>query len=392
MPRALALSIVAMASLALCGCGSLPTAGPLRSEVLDNKDLANPAHIDYLLVDVTQDVAKTLAVRPMETFSGTFGISGPPPDHRIGIGDLLSITIWESGVGGLFSNPIPITQVAPSARGVSLPELIVTQDGQITIPFAGRVSVAGKFPTDVETAIVAALRDKAVEPQVLVTVVRSIENTVSVGGEVSGGARVPLSVKGDRILDVISAAGGVRAPINEAIVRLTREGRTVGVPFWVIVQNPSENIYLRPGDILTVVRSPQTFTAFGALGRNFQINFEADSISAEEAVAKAGGLIDQRSDPEGLFVLRFEPLDIARQLALDRQAPATPTGRVPVIYRLNFRSAGSYFLAREFAMRDKDIVYVANAPATEVEKFLALLGLTFGPAANAATIEYTLTH
>jgi polysaccharide biosynthesis/export protein len=392
MPKVSAFIAVALVVLAGSGCKGLPSSGPLASDVVSNKDTANPAHIDYVLVDVTENVCNTLNARNIASFTGTFGISGPPPDHKIGIGDGVAITIWEAGVGGLFSNPIPVTMVAPSARGVSLPELTVTQDGEVTVPYAGRLNIVGKFPAEVEAMIVAALKGKAVEPQVLVTVTRSIENSVTVGGEVTNGARVPLSVKGDHILDVISAAGGVRAPINEATIRLTRAGRTVEVPFVVLVQNPNENIYMQPGDVLTVVHVPQTFTSFGAVGRNFQIPFEMDIISAEEAVAKAGGLVDQRADPSGMFVLRFEPQDLAQQLAPGKQLAASPTGRVPVIYRLDLRNAGAYFLARQFTMRNKDIVYVANAPLNELEKFLTLLGLAIGPAADAATIEYTLTR
>jgi polysaccharide export outer membrane protein len=392
MPRVPALTVCAVVAFVTGGCAGLPVAGPYTSEVVENKDTASPTHVDYLVVDVTQPVADTLATRPMVTFTGTFGISGPPPQHRIGVGDVMSVTIWEAGAGGLFSNPIPITQVAPSARGVSLPELQVTQDGEITVPYVGRVPVTGKFPAEVESDIVVALKGKAVEPQVLVTVVRSIENSATVVGEITNGARVPLSIKGDRVLDVISAAGGVRAPINEAVIRLTRNGKTVEVPFWVVVQNPVENIYIYPGDVLAVVRVPQTFTTFGALGRNFQINFDMDSISAEEAVAKAGGLVDLRSDPEGLFVLRYETVAMARQLAPNAPEFATTNGAVPVIYRLNFRDAGGYFLAREFTMRNKDIVYVANAPLTELEKFLSLVGLAVNPAGTAANLGYVVSH
>ncbi len=389
MPRKSAL--LAFFTIALCatGCAGLPVAGPLSSEIVENKkNAAKPTHVDYIVIDVTELVCRVLANRPLESFRATFGEGGPPPNHTIGVGDSLVVTIWEAGVGGLFSNPIPITQAAPSSRGVSLPEIVVAQDGAITVPYVGHITVVGRLPAEVEGMIEAGLRGKAVEPQVLVTVPRSIVNTVSVGGEVANGARVPLSIRGDRILDVIATGGGVRAPINEAIVRLTRDGRTVSVPFATIVQRPQENIYLNPGDILTIVRLPQTFTAFGALARNFQIPFESDSITAEEAVAKAGGLIDQRADPTGLFVFRYEPADLIRTLTPGLSVTADV---VPVIYRLDMRNAGSYFLARQFGVRDKDIVYVANAPLNEVQKFLGLLGSALGPAATTAAAGAAIT-
>ena len=74
-----------------------------------------------------------------------------------------------------------------------------------------------------------------------------------------------------------------------------------------LVADPAENIYAHPGDVLTLVRLPQSFTAFGATGANAQIPFPSERMTLVEALAKAGGLQDLRSDPEGVFLFRFEP-------------------------------------------------------------------------------------
>ncbi|MGG5901469.1 hypothetical protein ACQ4T2_25650, partial [Escherichia coli] len=78
-------------------------------------------------------------------------------------------------------------------------------------------------------------------------------------GEAVAGARLPLSTGGDRLLDVVASAGGVRSPVSETFVRLSRGDRTTTVPMTTLVANPRENIYLRPNDVLTLVRDPQTF-------------------------------------------------------------------------------------------------------------------------------------
>ena len=95
---------------------------------------------------------------------------------------------------------------------------------------------------------------------------------------------------------------------------LTRGNMTVKVPMEALLKDPRENIYLRPGDVLTAVLDPQTFTAFGSTPRNALVSFDAIGISLEEAVAKAGGLLDLSADPQGVFVLRVEPVAVARQL------------------------------------------------------------------------------
>lgn len=376
-------TIVAVALIG-AGCSGMPVAGPLASDVVGNSGRSDPAHVDYVVVDVTPAVCDLLSRPPLRSFHSIFGGANEPPTHTVRVGDSLAVTIWETGSSGLFSNIASLTATAVP-RGAALPAVVVEQDGRITIPFAGRIVVAGKTPSEVEHLIVASLAGKASDPQVLVTVVASQEYTVAVGGEVARGARVPLGVNGSRILDAIAETGGVRIPVNESVVRLTRAGRTAGIAYTALLQHPEENIYLQPSDVLTVVRSPNTFTSFGALGRSYQIAFEADTISAEEAIAKAGGLQDQRADPSGVFVFRYEPASVADQFAPDR--PKDNSVLVPVVYHLDMSKAGSYFLARRFAIQDKDIVYSANAEFNEVQKFLNLLGSVLSPAATGASVS-----
>jgi polysaccharide export outer membrane protein len=262
----------------------------------------------------------------------------------------------------------------------------VGQDGAISVPFADRVPAAGRLPVEVQKTIEKRLAEKAIEPQVIVTVTRSITNSATVTGEVIAGARVPLSLKGDRLLDLIAAAGGARAPVYETFVRLSRDGVTATIPMETLVSDPAENIYAYPGDVLTLVRIPQSFTAFGATGANTQVNFTAERMTLVEALAKAGGLQDLRSDPAGVFLFRFEPPAIVA--ALGRPELGTgPGGSSPIVYRLDLSDAKSYFLAQRFPIRDKDIIYVANADLNELQKFFTLLNTLTGPVITGIVVR-----
>jgi polysaccharide biosynthesis/export protein len=198
---------------------------------------------------------------------------------------------------------------------------------------------------------------------------------------------VPLTPKGDHILDVIASAGGIRVPAHETFIRLTRRNRTVSVAYNAILAHPQENIFVIPGDVVTVVRDPLNFTAFGGTGRNEKFPFDASGITLEEAIAKSGGLLDFRADPGGIFLLRFEPAPLAAVLAPGRPLPSDGN-IIPVIYRLNLREANSFFLARSFPMKDKDILYVTNSGSDQVQKFLALIGTVAAPGISAASIYY----
>jgi polysaccharide export outer membrane protein len=368
------------------GCTSfMPTAGPLADEITNKSvDSAASKSFDYTVIDITDAVCNTLALRPGASLVQTFGTGGPAPVSVIGIGDYVTVTIWEAGPGGLFSSP-PTSQSIPGSRTATIPEQVVARDGTISIPYVGRIRVVGLKPSGVEQIIIRELKDKAVQPQAVVAVTRNVSNTVSVTGEVTSGARIPLTVKGDRLLDVVATAGGIRTAANETFIRLTRGDRTATVSFNVILKRPSENIYVRGGDVLTLVRRPQTFTALGATGRNALIPFEADTMTLEEAVAKAGGLLDHRADPEGVFLFRFEPAELVRAMNSRRNGRYS-AGSVPVVYKLNFRDASSYFLARKFEVSDKDMIYVANAPGNELQKFLNLIGSALGPALSATSV------
>src|SRR3977135_4125571 len=177
----------------------------------------------------------------------------PSVAPRVGIGDTVAVRIWEAGAGGLFSAPLVADRFSTGSKSATIPDQVVGRDGAITVPYAGRIPVAGRTTRDVQTIVEHALQGKAIHPQVLVNGVQSVENTVTVTGEVAKGDRVPLSVKGDRVLDVIAAAGGIRAPVNETYVQLSRGDVTERVAMTRVTSDPKENIYMRANDVLTLI-------------------------------------------------------------------------------------------------------------------------------------------
>jgi polysaccharide biosynthesis/export protein len=272
-----------------------------------------------------------------------------------------------------------LQQATSSGRpGTRVPDQQVGPDGAISIPYAGRVPAAARSPAEVERTIEARLGPKALEPHALVVIRRSLSNSVAVAGDAVKGGRVPLSPGGDRLLQVIAAAGGANAPPHETFVQLSRGGLTATVSLATLVDHPDQNIFAEPGDVLTVIRRPQTFSAFGASGKNDAITFGSENLSLAEALAKAGGLLDDRADPRAVFLLRYEPVSLVHALG-QPIATAAPNGISPIVYRLDLRDAKSYPLAQEFRVRDKDIIFVANAELAGVYKGFNALSKLTGP-------------
>ncbi|HEV7326857.1 MAG TPA: polysaccharide biosynthesis/export family protein [Bosea sp. (in: a-proteobacteria)] len=380
--------VVVVGLAALTGCSALPSSGPTAEDVVEQAAVAEQQR--YEVVDITPEVVNVLARRAPDSFQASFGTHQPPAESVVGVGDFVVLTVWEASSGGLFSAPMVTDRFTTGSKSAAIPEQPVGRDGSISVPYGGRVRVAGFSIDEAQKRIVASLEGKAIQPQVQLTVTRAVSSSVTVAGEVATGARVPLSTRGDRLMDVIAGAGGIRIPVNEAVVQVTRGQRSARVAMTRIVSDPRENIFVRSSDLITVVREPQTFIAYGATGRNAEIPFETDAIKLSQALAKAGGLIDNRSDPSGVFILRYEPYAVARSLV-----PASPLlqqGRsVPIVYRLNLRDTSGLFLAERFPIHARDLLYVSNAQLSDLQKALQLFYLVAGPAISGASI-YNVTR
>jgi polysaccharide export outer membrane protein len=369
------------ALLTVSACSWLPRAGPYRSDMMAAGDLRH----DVAVINVDTSTVGLLQASTSPSLIGTFGETRPPQEQRIGVGDSVQITLWEAGPGGLFSSPV-VDRTSPGSRSATIPDQVIANDGSITVPFAGRIRVAGRTPPEIEQAIMQRLTGKAIDPQALVSVTHNVSNTVTVMGQINPGARVPLSVRGDRLLEVIAAAGSIQASISDIGVVLSRDGEVARVPLEAVMDNPRENVFLRAGDVVTLVKDPQSFTAIGAVGQNGLIPFENTHMSLDEALAKAGGLSDERADPAAVFVIRFETADVARQMPQAQGIPVQQ-GVVPAVYHLDMREPSALFLARRFPVRNKDIIYVSDAPLSDVQKVLTLVNLLVQPAVTGITVN-----
>ncbi len=366
MRKWLPKSIVAMAFF-LGACGQLPVEGPLLTEVETQQRQSNTS--GFLLVDLNAEVADYLKTNRSRSFNDRFGKGRPFKSRRIGVGDTLAVQIWEADPAGLFSSTGAVN------RG-QIPEIVVDNTGKILIPFAGKVRAAGRTPNQLGIAIANALKGKAADPQVLVAITRNVANTVTVTGAVNKPSIVPLTYKGDDLLDIIASVGGAKFPAYESRISLTRNGKISRAYLSYVLNSPRDNIYLKRGDKISVARVPQSFSAFGAVVQKGKIDFGAANLSVLEAVGKVSGLADERADPRGVFLMRFEPRKIAYKLAgVSRNQERR---YVPVIYRINLRDANQYFFAQVIPLQDKDIIYVSNAPSVELDKFLSILGKAVG--------------
>jgi polysaccharide export outer membrane protein len=272
---------------------------------------------------------------------------------------------------------------------VNLPNQTVDAGGMIRIPYAGAIKVAGRRAADVEVDIEKKLANRAIEPQVVVTTVASRSNMVSIHGDVNEPAQLDLNPAGERVLDLVARAGGINAPGYETYVSIERGTKKATVLFQSLVDDPKENIYIRPGDTIYVNRERRTYLAFGASGLNGRIDFEDSNLTLGEALAKAGGLLDNRADPAHVFLYREVDRDMLANAGID--VSKFSDDRVPTVFHANMRDPTIFFAAQKFRMQDKDVIYVSNAGTVELAKFLSLVNgvsdTTANVPANAVTTK-----
>lgn len=344
----------------------MPSSGPQGADVHNQSEGGQPVSVPYALVEVKPEVVRILG-QYTPRLSTAFADKTPPKAYRFGIGDIVSVSVFEAAAGGLFTSDAGIR----AGNFVTIPSQAVDEKGNITIPYAGAVLAKGRTPAELQADIVNRLKGQALEPQVVVAVAQQNTSLISVLGDVRAPGRFPASTSGERILDAIARAGGNGNQGYDTWVTLERSGHRASVPFGALLYEPANNIYVIPNDVLYLFNQPQTFVAFGAGGTQGQINFAAWRLSLAEAVGKQGGLNDGQADPSLVFLYRGETREVAAKLGVDCSKFEGPI--IPVIYHVNLRDPSGYFLAQSFEMRNKDVLYTSNSPVVETTKFLTFL-------------------
>ena len=392
-----AFAVLSIAGCLLAGCNTLPNSGPVQSQIIEQQKDPKKNSFGFKIVPITDELATWLNEEKAPLLS-TLNTTAYTPSHndRLGPGDHLAVSIYEIG-NGVFTSSVPTalstdTGTLTTMSGVggapplgavetTLPVVEVNNDGNILVPYVGKVHVAGLTISEISQRINNSLKHISTQPAVIVRPVLDETNVVMVYGDVLRSGRIPLTPNQERVLDVIALAGGAKQLSEDTLVQLTRGDRVVQAPLKLIEQTPEQDIPLQPGDRMELLAEPRTFTVFGASSRVTEIPFSTPQVSLAEALSRAGGVSDIQGDPNAVYLFRFEDRNIASKLGL--QVDAGQEG-VPVVYHLDLMNTQNYFLAQKIPMKNRDLIYVANAKVNNFNKFFNLLSTIISPGITAA--------
>ena len=358
--------VVTLGILASCG---LPRPGPNKAEIFSGSVLREG---DSFVLVVDDRVNAIAAVTPSLGFSDSFRNAGVVGSDTIRPGDTLGLTIFENVEDGLL--------VPSGANATTLEEVQVDGSGFIFVPYAGRIKAAGNTPEAIRRVISEKLAEQTPDPQVQVRRLAGNGATVSVVGAVGAQGVYPIERPNRTLSAMLATAGGVSINPEIAQVTVVRGSHSGSIWFEDLYDHPGQDIALRGGDRIIVEQDTRSFTALGATGSQDLVRFESQTISAIEAIAQVGGLSSTVADPTGVFVFRNEPEAIAEQLV-----GQDLTGTQRVVYVLDLTRPNGMFLARDFAIRDEDTVYVTEAPFVQFDKTVAAITGSLGAVGTVNT-------
>ncbi|TBY85129.1 polysaccharide biosynthesis/export family protein [Rhizobium leguminosarum] len=281
-------------------------------------------------------------------------------DTRLRRGDVIEVTILDTGEEGLFSS----TQ----SKTLNLGRFTVDSTGNVTLPFVGKQRVVDSSTEALQTRIVTGLKGSAVNPQAVVTVVDRPSSGITVNGDVRAAGRFPLTARKERVLDAVALAGGASSAPGSATVTLMRGKQRATVPLQRVIDDNKQNVYLLPDDQIYIDKDSPTFTAFGAFKSVGEFEFEPGRLTLAQALGRAGGLLDDRADARNFYVLRNQPV-YTQVAAANAKTPVPAVVSIkPVIYRVDLKDVSNLALMQRFQMMDGDIIYASNASLVDFAK------------------------
>jgi polysaccharide export outer membrane protein len=364
---ALRVSLVFAAAVALNACGFIPNDGPGARVI--SRAAARGADRPFVTVTLNMASAEALKAAPPPPAPLLTMASSTAAYDVIREGDTLSVAVFEPTGAALFQmtgTPGSMTPVSTSEQ--NFPPLLVDAEGRIDLPYAGQIEVAGKTTQQAGLLLKAALTSHIPSPQVIVSLVSTKANTVSVLGEVRNVGRFPLGANSDRLLDVIAAAGGPIKPYQDIDIQIVRGDQMATIPMSEIMNRPDENIRLAPRDQVRLLPDERKFEIFGALNRVTQIPIVDDKITLAAALSRGGGLDTLSANNSTVYLFRFERPAVIQALGLS--GPQTSRG-VPTLYRLDMRrDATAFLVADSFQVQNGDMIYAPRADLVTLNKFM----------------------
>ncbi len=319
----------------------------------------------FEVVAVTRDSQSGLAAWPVvgDTSRSWIRNAGQPSSMIINTGDVVTVTVWETGENALLAGA--------GGTAAQLQDAVVSSNGEVFLPFVGDLKISGMSPETARQRIEEKYLETIPSAQVQISVTPGRANTANLVSGVGAPGVYPLEGRNVTVLSLIAQGGGARGGMENPQVKLMRGSSVYGISLDRLFDNPSLDAEVRGGDRILIEEDDRTFLALGAAGTQSEFVFPDDHVTALQALSLIGGVDAGRANPKGVLVLREYP---ASALRTDGTGPA----KEQVVFTVDLTTADGLFAARNFEIMAGDLVYATESPINSARSVLGLIGATLG--------------
>jgi polysaccharide export outer membrane protein len=216
-----------------------------------------------------------------------------------------------------------LTIAAPEIEELDRRELKVQADGTVSVPLVGPVKAAGLTPEQLATTLMKSLETQFKNPRLSFTQVEIHSKPVTVLGSV----KTPGVIQADgrkRLLEIISLAGGLSDDAGPTLTLSRKSSEaaafpsdlrthvagdmmSANIPISELLEgeNPSANIVVLPGDIITVPRAHLVYVLGDVRRAGGFVLGESNDLTVLKALSLAQGLKETAS-PSHARILRAD--------------------------------------------------------------------------------------
>lgn len=303
--------------------------------------------------DIAQDNVNIVLLTPKNIASYTSSKSAWHPNAKlprstspwqyfVGVGDVLSITVWDHPELTLPSGPTR-SQVESGSS--------VDASGKIFYPYINHIQVAGRQVSAIQSELTGKLSEFIPDPQIEVKVAAFNSQKVVVTGAVVRPTTMTISNIPLTLLEAVNGAGGLTPEADDTHVTVRRNGQTYYIHLQAFLSNgrPGGNPVLHGGDIVNVPEYKNNVAyVMGEVEQPGIVDLGRDGVNLTEALTISGGLRKERANAQGVFVFRAN----TKNNGFD-------------VFQLDATTPITFVLATKFALHPQDVVYVVTDPAAQ---------------------------
>jgi polysaccharide biosynthesis/export protein len=364
--RLLAFVTSAVTLLAAC---ALPSGAPEQERILAG---ANAVEATYAVYPITRDTLDQLKSWPITGPTGTVGwISRErgPGNQVIQAGDTVDLTVWDNEESSLLTNA--------QQKVVELSGIVVSPDGSVFLPYVSDVYVAKMSPDEARAAIQERMVMIIPSAQVQLSHTPGRKSSVDLISGVRKAGNFRLPDRDFTVLSLIAEGGGILEEIVNPQVRLQRDGKLFGISLDRLLESPDLDTTLRGGDKVFVESDERFFLSLGAAGKEAQIAFPTDTVTALDAASLIGGIQETRGNMKGVLVLRNYAEDDVRS---DGSGPE----KQRVVFAIDLTTADGLFSAGDFPIQHRDLVLVTESRINSTRTIIGVVSELLGLGTRAA--------